>query len=84
MRPPRNILCVVSGAERSDAPQRAAAELTAMFDAHCRTVNVRRDSAADILASPEAATADLIVIGEESRAITKHARCPVLHVQGHE
>ena len=74
VRPPRSILCVVTGNEPSDAPQRTAAEVAEMFGAQCRTVR------ADILTSPAAATADLIVIGEESRAITRHAPCPVLHV----
>lgn len=83
-RSPRNILCVATGGERSDAPQRAAAELATMFDAQCRTVAVRRESSAEILASPEAATADLIVIGEEIHAITRHAACPVLHVTSAE
>lgn len=47
--------------------QPVATEIAALFDAQCRAGGVDE--------------ADLIVTGEESRALTRHARAPVLHVR---
>lgn len=70
-RVPKDIVCVQSAS--SDASQRAASQVADLFGAHCRTIAVTSDEAAQ-------ATADLIVVDEDIHAITRHARAPVLHV----
>lgn len=66
-RPPRSVVCIAKEGTRSRASDRAAA-VADLFGTSCR-----------MEASGET-EADLIVIGDEDRAVTRHARVPVLHV----
>jgi nucleotide-binding universal stress UspA family protein len=66
-KPPRTVVCVAKQGTQSSASERASA-VAELFGTSCR------------MGAGEEADADLLVIGEENRAITRHARVPVLHV----
>lgn len=66
-QPPRSVVCVAKEGTHSTAPERATA-VAELFGTTCS------------MGAGEETEADLIVIGEENRAITRHARVPVLHV----
>lgn len=78
---PQNILCLSTRHNPSGAAESISAELAATLGARSSTVRVTRDSAAEVFASPDMFPADLIVMGEEIREITRHAPAPVLHVR---
>lgn len=65
--PPQSVVCVEKQGTQSSASERASA-VAELFGTSCR------------MGAGEEADADLLVIGEENRAITRHARVPVLHV----
>jgi len=81
VRLPQNILCLSTGNNPTGAPECLSAELAETLGARSNTMRVTRDSAAEVFASPDTFPADLIVMGEEIREITRHAPAPVLHVR---